>query len=562
MSITDGNGNFRIPNVNSGWHKLTVDYRNYKQYSKTIEVPMKDINIDDIYMHGYTIDGYVKYPNSLDPIYGAKVSLKNSPNWTVYTDINGYFTFQDVLPGGYELTVSYQGYESYSKWISFDNQDLTLGDIWLHGYTISGFILDQYNKGIANALVYINDKSRAYTTDTSGYYAFTEVLGGGTYHTIYVEKSGYTPNPASISVTVNTRNVIGNNIVLHILDNKSLYKNNQDKFTVIINNIDLDGKDYSYVKNTETMSIESNVYSKNELSFYIDANKNVVTSKSTITNLELLRFYNHMQQWNTFTAESIEHRQTDIDAIVKMINTKILKDPALDEALKIYSKVSLKALKSAKATMFTKPQNLSKKVKKYLKDQIGDPTVENMIGYAFNNFSDTLNTEDKQLKYIDAALSYPNEIEALTNLCLASYYYNQVNNNIKKLKVNDSTSINRLINNYDMATKYYEVSIKFAKDSNVFKDLNVFPFDTWVSELSDRWANAITSSTITDFDETPYGWISKFLKYKVKPLKWYDDAIRTQNELYELYEGYIDIAFDSTSHIVNNLSKCKIKMMD
>ena len=223
MSITDANGNYRIPNVSSGWHILTVDYGNYKQYSKSINIPSADVNFDDIYMHGYTIDGYIKYPNSQKPIIGAKVSLDNTPEWTAYTDANGHFTINDALPGGYLLTVSYQGYENYSKWISFDKQDVPLGNIWIHGYSISGFIRDQDNKGIANALVYINDKSRTYTTNSNGYYEFNEVLGGGSYHTIYVEKSGYTPNPGQIGVTINNSNAYDQNIFIDKELNSTAY---------------------------------------------------------------------------------------------------------------------------------------------------------------------------------------------------------------------------------------------------------------------------------------------------------------------------------------------------
>lgn len=343
-------------------------------------------------------------------------------------------------------------------------------------------------------------------------------------------------------------------------NSKFSYKDNKDLFSIIQQNVRLDGNYYSLVKNKEKLIIKGYEYKPGELSLYIDSNQNIIESKSVLYNLERLRFYTHMQQWDTFTIKNIDQRQSDLNEIVKSVDNKIAQDGFVDIALKTYSRVSLEALKDVKATMFTHPKNLSVKIIKYLGEKVGDPNIENIIGYALSNLRETYKTEDQQMFIIDSMLSHPNEIEALANFCLSSYYYDQVRNNILNFDSSNSESIKQLIENYDNANKYYGVAIKFAEGSGVFKALDILSFDTWKDQFLNNWADATISSTITVTEKVKgYEWVSKFLKYTVYPLKWYD-AIRCQGELYKIYKGYDGMIFNSAYNKMYDIERCGVKM--
>ena len=135
-----------------------------------------------------------------------------------------------------------------------------------------------------------------------------------------------------------------------------------------------------------------------------------------------------------------------------------------------------------------------------------------------------------------------------------------MNNGIKTLNVYDSKSINSLINNYDLATKYYQVGMKFANASDIFTNSNDTFLDTWVNEFYDTSADTFYSSTDTVYDSS-YSWISKFFEYTIFQKKWYD-AKKNQKDLYGLYEGYTELISDSVSNIVNNMSKLQIKSVE
>ncbi len=216
--VTDSTGSYKFEGVAKGKHLITVEFDKYKTYSKNVSVANTDLVLDTIYMHGYAIRGNVYYPDSNIPMVGAKVVLINEKGvtWQVYTDKNGSFIINDTLPGTHKITIGFNGYENYvNSSINVIDKDLSLGDIRLHGYRISGIVSDGANP-IKGADVYLNqvgDSKWHCITDASGYYEFNEVLSGKS-HTIYVEKSGYCPAPASLKVPINSTNVYDQNIII------------------------------------------------------------------------------------------------------------------------------------------------------------------------------------------------------------------------------------------------------------------------------------------------------------------------------------------------------------
>jgi len=61
-----------------------------------------------------TISGYILDRQTKAPLIGANVVLSGI-TYGAATDINGFFSFDKIPPGKYEIRFSYIGYRSYSK---------------------------------------------------------------------------------------------------------------------------------------------------------------------------------------------------------------------------------------------------------------------------------------------------------------------------------------------------------------------------------------------------------------------------------------------------------------
>ena len=61
-----------------------------------------------------TVSGYISDKDTKEHLIGASVLL-NDGIYETYSDINGFFSFNNILPGKYKVTAKYIGYETYSK---------------------------------------------------------------------------------------------------------------------------------------------------------------------------------------------------------------------------------------------------------------------------------------------------------------------------------------------------------------------------------------------------------------------------------------------------------------
>lgn len=81
----------------------------------------------------FSIRGSVK-ENATEPLIGASVSLKTVTDSIVsgsVIDVDGKFIFEQLVPGGYKVQVTYLGYEDYIRSVTVVNRDIDLGDILL-----------------------------------------------------------------------------------------------------------------------------------------------------------------------------------------------------------------------------------------------------------------------------------------------------------------------------------------------------------------------------------------------------------------------------------------------
>lgn len=215
------NGVYKFTGVPNGNYTLVVSMNGYTFSPTSIPVTVNNGNMVNqnfvAYLYSqtpYVISGTLS--NSAgSALSGATVTLSGSTTKTTTTDTNGSYSFAGVSNGGYTLTAALSGYTFSPTSIpvtvnngNVNGQNLVGTATSPSTYSISGTV----TAGLGGATVTLTGTStNTSITEWTGNYTFTGVANGN--YTLNIYMGGYTFNPASISVTVNSGNVTGQNFV-------------------------------------------------------------------------------------------------------------------------------------------------------------------------------------------------------------------------------------------------------------------------------------------------------------------------------------------------------------
>ncbi len=128
---------------------------------------------------------------------GATVELNGEE---ATTDANGFYRFDEVATGDYDVTASRDGYTSETHTVTIDEDETTTQTFTLTQlYTVNGTVTDaDSDDAIADAAVTIDGTDHATTTDVNGEYTIDGVENG-TYD-LTVSKDGYYAEEQSVVV--------------------------------------------------------------------------------------------------------------------------------------------------------------------------------------------------------------------------------------------------------------------------------------------------------------------------------------------------------------------------
>lgn len=147
-------------------------------------------------------------------IPGVVVSRTGGAN-PVTTNSAGYYTFIGVQPGTTTITPAKSGvrFTPTSKTITVAGSDIS-GENFIGntGYDISGRIADGSGNGVAGIVVKRSGSNLTGSSNSAGFYTFTDVPNG-TY-TITPTGTGLSFSPENRSVTINNANVSGQNFTV------------------------------------------------------------------------------------------------------------------------------------------------------------------------------------------------------------------------------------------------------------------------------------------------------------------------------------------------------------
>ncbi len=206
---TNASGEFTLENLFPGNYLLSAQLQNYSHQPIAITIgDTTTIVRQNIAMNRTTgtISGIVV--NQLGAPIGFQISVNASSGdhlYSVQTDVNGNFVFQDVAPDSFYIIstdIYAEGYDNVSidSVVVVQNQNSNIGELIVNVHTSKIY----GNVGIADASVKLNDNNgntlSTSQSDFNGDYAFPYIEAGSYF--IAPVKPGYVFNPNSQSVTL------------------------------------------------------------------------------------------------------------------------------------------------------------------------------------------------------------------------------------------------------------------------------------------------------------------------------------------------------------------------
>ncbi|OGS22385.1 MAG: hypothetical protein A2252_02245 [Elusimicrobia bacterium RIFOXYA2_FULL_39_19] len=149
----------------------------------------------------YNISGYIRNSSST-ALENVTITISGSTNYTKSTSSSGYFSFMYLPAGSYVISPAKTNYSFSPSSLNYTSLNADQPGQNFTGafliYSISGYVRDGSASPIIGALLTLSgDDNYGITTDTGGYYSFTN-LNTGTY-TITPSKTNYSFSPDELT---------------------------------------------------------------------------------------------------------------------------------------------------------------------------------------------------------------------------------------------------------------------------------------------------------------------------------------------------------------------------
>ncbi|MFG6149247.1 carboxypeptidase regulatory-like domain-containing protein [Halobacillus sp. B23F22_1] len=214
-TTTNGNGNYNFTNVTPSTYNLTYSLSNYMLTTRTTAVAAGQTEIVNVILppDPGTLTGSVQTTGAM-PISGAIVRVIDSFNTVLgeeTTNAQGMYTFPNLSPGFYTLTVSASTFQSQTRAVTIHSNTLTNENFILQDSpgTVTGTVQNETNTPIPNASVQILDAGNnviaSAVTDVGGNYTIDQ-LAPGTY-SLRTRADGYQTSLLGFSVMANQTTV-------------------------------------------------------------------------------------------------------------------------------------------------------------------------------------------------------------------------------------------------------------------------------------------------------------------------------------------------------------------
>jgi acid phosphatase len=201
-TTTDSNGAYSFSSITPGTYSVTASQTGFTSQTNSVAVSSGATSTLDFHLSAAptagAFTGHVTNANTAAAIAGATVSFSGG---STTTDSNGAYSFSNVAPGTYSVTVSATGFTSQTGSVTVSSGATSTLDFQLSQASTPGTITGRVTNittggSVSGATVSFSGGST--TADGSGNYTFTGVAPG-TYN-VTATHSGYFPVTNSATV--------------------------------------------------------------------------------------------------------------------------------------------------------------------------------------------------------------------------------------------------------------------------------------------------------------------------------------------------------------------------
>jgi len=153
-----------------------------------------------------TISGRVTDTNTGTGIADATITAKGLSQKSNTTDIDGYYTISNMLPGDYTVTATASGYASESKTATVYSEVTTPVNFDLHMISIIGKVYDAITPNIGIAQANVTADSYSILTNSTGYYQLVDMPAGD--YTVTATAPGHASQSKQATVSLGTPDVV------------------------------------------------------------------------------------------------------------------------------------------------------------------------------------------------------------------------------------------------------------------------------------------------------------------------------------------------------------------
>ncbi|MFS0861527.1 carboxypeptidase regulatory-like domain-containing protein [Fredinandcohnia sp. 179-A 10B2 NHS] len=176
-TTTNADGQYRI-GLGNGQYKVKVQARGYMEQTKDVVIESigdsKEISFQLEKIQGITLSGIVTNADNEEVITDAKVVLTpEDPQGFVdelTTDENGTYTFKDLLPGNYQLSITINGYLPVTEEVVIAEEDV-IANLSLHPYQVAviGDVKTELTTFLNSQELYAEERSWDVTEEVGKY---------------------------------------------------------------------------------------------------------------------------------------------------------------------------------------------------------------------------------------------------------------------------------------------------------------------------------------------------------------------------------------------------------
>ncbi|PID30144.1 MAG: hypothetical protein CSB55_00015 [Candidatus Cloacimonadota bacterium] len=214
--LSDESGNYLHDMIPANEAVIVIEAEHYSDLRDTVYADFGESFTKNYFLNplrgeisGYVTEADYTFRNEGDPLSGVAVMIAGYD--TVYTDNSGYYKFENIIPGNYQMTFYLDGFGTYEENAEVHAEESKTVNAELNPYysEVSGTVIDSLTLfNLENVEIELKNSERSYqtATDENGYYEIKNIVKGDYKLSFY--KENYRRDSLDVSIGFGNVNVI------------------------------------------------------------------------------------------------------------------------------------------------------------------------------------------------------------------------------------------------------------------------------------------------------------------------------------------------------------------